>query len=39
MANAISVLRNPVIGRNNFSVLAAVETSLGLDANGHQSSF
>ena len=33
MVGAISVSRNPVIGRKHFSVLAAVET-LDLDANG-----
>jgi len=38
MASAISVSKNSVIGRRNFSVLAVVHTqssSLDLYANGH----
>jgi len=40
MARAISVSRNPVIRRKNFSVTGVYShSSLDLDANGHQSSF
>ena len=40
MAGAISVLRNPVIGRICFQCVSLdSHSSLDLDANGHQSSF